>query len=873
MLKKICAYPSFFCLLLCLTIIYLSAGAGNVNAYAAGPERVSLSCDEIFYEPETKTLSVNALLPDGQGALLIAASFFPDGRMKEKIIRQAESSGTYSFPFTKISNNFRIFAVNPDTLSPLTKELSKNREYNSSEMEVTTTVKTDLSMRSNQTADALCAMTADRLIAEQAFGTVERLISDTTVVSGNTVTKFEAVYGSKEAYENALATVSEAEAGYNALETSAAVLYELVGEYTDNDEILQKLSLQTGMDVMTAKNALSEIRLILESKYASAETDALGFTELCSSVRDNTGIYAGGGSADLSAKNLLITGSSLAVIAGDEKISLIIEPFNGRMYRDAHLLDIPAAKVYAAGRYGETVRLADILSLDGSQRSAYENYALEADADVLKATVTSLNRDDITGEELRAAAEAYFKTDSLGEHTDWEQARDAFVSEYRLSEEQLTALVGGYIEGTKNVFSDEIYKNYYESRGYNVYDRSQYISYNEETSRTRCIMDSSGDYVGLYEEWTNDRKTREAYYSENRRNGLNGLIYEKWWDSSTGYLASETTYSKGMPSLISGSGELSAGGVGAEGAAGAEDAGVDEQTSEDEEAAANAQASESEDAAAEDQASEIEEPAGGDDRPYIEEAAGEVPATDGKLFRRERHYWIRDDFGGNYSGQIQSEIVYQWRQDFYDEYVSKNPYDEQNAEPVGWFEIAYRFYYPSGKISMERMAMQSGEALRERDYTEGGELSQEKWYPFNNETYKFGFNHYAIFTWFTSVSLESPAYSRFSDEMKSSIKGHASVRFDSLNGIEDYYTPGMWNARWELQGEDTWVPIPGTIEIAYDTEQFWEPRNEDFEGNYLNPADFDYEGWEHSTGSGGSKSYHAVTTHYQYDKHNPKDDG
>jgi len=867
MMKKICAYPAFFCLLLCLTIIYLSAGAGNVNVYAAGPERVSLSCDEIFYEPETKTLSVNALLPDGQGALLIAASFFPDGRMKEKVIRQAESSGTYSFPFTKISNNFRIFAVNPDTLSPLTKELSKNREYNSSEMEVTTTVKTDLSMRSNQTAAALCAMTADRLIAEQAFGTVERLISDTTVVSGNTVTKFEAVFGSKEAYQNALATVSEAEAAYYALETSAAVLYELVGEYKDNDEVLQKLSLQAGMDVMTAKNALSEIRLILDSKYAAVETDALGFTELCSSVRDNTGIYAGGGSADLSAKNLLITGSSLAVIAGDEKISLIIEPFNGRMYKDAHLSDIPAAKVYAAGKYEETVRLADILSFDGSQRSAYENYAIEADTGVLKTTVTSLTREDITAQELKAAAEAYFKTDSLGEHTDWEQARDAFVSEYRLSEEQLAALAGGYIEGTKNVFSDAVYKNYYESRGYNVYDRSQYISYNDETRRTRCIMDSSGDYVGLYEEWTNDRKTREAYYSENRRNGLNGLIYEKWWDSSTGYLASETTYSKGMPSLISGSGELSAGGVGAEGAAGAEDVVVDEQTSEDEEAAANAQASESEDAAAEDQASEIEEPAGGDDRPYIEEAAGEVPATDGKLFRRERHYWIRDDFGGNYSGQIQSEVVYQWRQDFYDECLKKDP-EDPNAENAGWFEIAYRFYYPSGEISQEKMAMKSGEALRERNYTEGKELSMEKWYPFSNETHKFRSDYYALFTWFTTDDLQSPALSGFTGEMASDIPGHPHVRFDSVEGIDEYYTPGMWNAKWKKEG-DKWVPIHGSMDIYMNTKQFWEPVDEDFEGNYLNPADFDYEGWEHSTRTGESKSYHAVTTHYQYDKHNP----
>lgn len=809
--------PSFICMLIWLMIFHPAAHAKYI--YAAEPGRVTLSCDEAFYDPATRSLSVNALLPDGQRAMLIAASFFPDGRMKEKVVRTAENSGTYTFPFTRISNSFRIFASDPDTLSPLTKDLAKIRNYTASEVKETTTVLSELSMRSQQTATALCAMTADLIEATNAFDRVRALASDTVEISGKPVTKLEAVYGNEEAYQEALATVSSADVAYDNLEYSAGVLSQLEG-YSDSDEDLETLSGRAGIDVIAAKAALSEIRVILDNKYAVEDIDTSGFSELCDEVCDGAKLHVGAGSKNLFDRNILITGAPLAVLTGERGSALIIEPFNGKLYEDAGISGIPEGSVYAAGKYGETVRLADILSLDGTQRSSYDRYEIEAQGESLKATVTSLANEEITEEELKTSAEAYFEMNSLGEHTVWDEAAAAFVSEFGLNKEQLAALPGVYT-GALYAFSNAAYSAYYEDRGYHVTDRSNYVAYNNEYRRTRYITDGSGNYVGYYEEWVNECKTREAYYSENRSNGLHGLIYEKWWDPATGYLAGETTYSKGMPEMISGSGELSAGGAGAEGAAGAE------------------------------------------------EAAGEVPASDGKLFRRERHYWIRDAFGEiKYNGQIEDEVVYQWRQDFYDEYMSKNP-DDPNGDSVGWFEIAYRFYYPSGKISMERMAMQSGTALRERNYTEEEELSQEKWYLFNNETFKFRSNHYALFSWYTKQNIQSsPALSRFTGEMASDIQGHPMVRFDSLNGIEDYYTPGMWNARWEKQGEDTWVPIPGTIETYAGTEQFWEYDSTDMEGNYLKPSDFDYEGWEHSTGSGGSKSYDAVTTHYQYDKHN-----
>ncbi len=796
----------FTCILACLTVI--SPEKERRWIFAAEPEGVSLSCNDAFFDPSTRTLSVEALLSDGQKAALIAASFFPDGHLKEKAVQKAEVSGTYSFPFTKTATIFKIFAVDPDTLSPLTKNLTKTREYTAQDLDVTTTVVTSLSMRTDNTAAVLCAMTADYLAAEKCLEDIKALTVEKVALSDNMVTKFQAVSGNETAYHEALATVSAADAAYASLETSAAALDSMT---KNMDENLNGLARQAGLDVLDAKKDLSNIRALIDNKYYVDGPDDSQLAGLCDEIPDKARIGTGAGSGNLSKYNLLITGAGLAVAAGQERSAIILEPMNGKLYEDAGLSGSGAFEVYAA-RQASRMRLADLLKLEENAGSSFDQYAIATDGDYLKATVTSLSREGISKEELNAAGASYFDMQNLGDEKTWDQARSSFISTYRLSEDQLSSFSGAYLPTLTMYFSDSVYTDYAESHGYQVYDSSNYIAYNDETRRTRYTKDKDGNYVGYYEQWINDRKTMESYYSEDRRQGLNGLIYQKYWDAATGYLGSETMYTNVKPKVSEG-------------------------------------------------------PSGGEDfagtSPEGEEAAGEIPETDGVFFRTEKNYWIRDDFGVTYNGQIQSEIVYQWRQDFVDEYVRREgPGSEINADQIGWFEILYRFYYPEGGVSSEKMAMQSATVLRERNYTEKGELREEKWYPFSDETFKFKSNHYTLCTWYTSNDLESPGMNLFSDEMKAAIKGHPQLLFNPDEGLDEYYTPGMWMVQRENNEDHT--PIPGTIETIQGTVQFREWGSTDFYHNYLNPLKFDCEGWEKSTGDGGtSKSYHAVVTHYQ----------
>ncbi len=798
-----------FCIL-CSLLTFLPL-QDTVRVYAG--KKPSLVCAEGDYDPAAKTLTVHLSLPEGMEAKLIAVSQFLDGSLKETRVSQASASGDYRFTFGKASASFRVFAVDPGNLAPVADDRPMQREFTDQDIDVETK-ETDLSLNSEKTATALGGMASDYLASEKALGEVGKLLTETVVVSGNTVTRFEAVYDNKEALEEALTTVSAAEAKYGDLRIKASVLDDYAED--EEDERLRALALQAGTDAMAGENALKEIRIYLENKYSISELDDSGIRDIMTRLERDRRIHIGGGNAALTASGLLLTGADLCVVTGDEKSFLILEPESGKLENAPEITSELQGAIYAYAKNGDEKSLAYLKGVSQNGTPAFDHFALEASGSGLQAQVTTLTREEITREKLISLAGDYFGLNSLGEEHTFSQASESFISANALTEEDLDVLEGGGLPYVVGYFNNLVYTSYNESRGYRVVDEYNY----SQTRRTRYTLDQDRNYVGYYEMWENDRKTMESYYSEDRKNGYNGLIYQKYWDSSTGLLGSETRYSS-SPLISVG---LTA--PGPEGASG--------------------------------------QSAPGQEEAQGLPAVGEKPRIDGPLFRTERDYWIRDDFGNTYNGQLKSEHVYQWRQDFYDRVIREKGEDfEWEAENTAWFQLLYRFYYPdpAGQMSSEQMAMQSGTAMRNRDFTEKGELRQEKWHPFNEENMNFEFAHYAVYTWYVSYMLESPAMSRLPAEMKSEILGHPEVIFNSQRGEgeSETYIPGMWMVQRE--NDENHAPIPGTINTVQGTPQFWEYDAKGFNGEFYDPNSFDCIGWKHINFD--DVEYIPVITHYQ----------
>ena len=638
------------------------------------------------------------------------------------------------------------------------------------------------------------------------------------------LTRFDAIYNDENALADALSLLEAANAAYTHIKTSSAVLEKLsktgknlasgTGQTNGGTSRAQKLGSgydpvscyesmeefagQACMDAVEAIEALGCIDSVINGKYGDDELTAEDLNDYLSQIAADSRVKTGAGAANLTDHAILAEGTDLVLKVTPDGSMAVLEPGNGKNFEDARMDTDAAGNVFAYVNSGNAPKAGFLGEISGNDINvtAFDRYMITKAGDSLKAQVTELCRSDLSGTSLINEAVLYCNISGLGEQLSWTDVKDSFISGNSLSDEELSALLdNAYVPDLLGEsFGREKASDYHESLGLTDIERS-YTDADGHYWEEYYTRNEKSQYVGYHTKYRDGYKAMEEYYSTDRKAGLNGLIYQKYWNYNTHTLSMEVTYSSSVDI------PLNAGAAG----------------SADEEGTA-------------------------------EEPAGEIPKNDGaRLFRKTRTY----DEGYGYSVRVE-----QWRQDFFEEYCEKNNTNELDgeAERHGWFELLSRYYAHNGQLIHETMVMAGNGVntdyfLRNRYYTERGERQREKWHYWDAQQMTFIYESGEDYQWYTSDELEYKPFDTIPEPLRSQIPGKLWYHVGSVAQKDEY----NYEARvvcWNVERDEEGNPIPGTIvRSSQQNRPIYKEYGDDSllpDGSMLSfdEANFDCVGWK-----------------------------
>ena len=117
-----------------LSAFFVFAGVTEAGIQNAGAETVEafIKADDGAFDKENRSLTVDISLPGNTEAGVIAASYDQNGMVE--YISERRMSGTASFRFNSTPMQYKVFAVDPETLMPLCDNAEIERETDESDI-------------------------------------------------------------------------------------------------------------------------------------------------------------------------------------------------------------------------------------------------------------------------------------------------------------------------------------------------------------------------------------------------------------------------------------------------------------------------------------------------------------------------------------------------------------------------------------------------------------------------------------------------------------------------------------------------------------------------------------------------------------------
>ncbi len=562
---------------LAMTVVSLSPETGFL-AYAE--ETVSVTATGNFFaknDDESYTLTVS-LSRDGNTKTGLIAESYSEGAFLERAFATKEGSGQVAFTFENPAKAFRVIAVDQDTLAPVcdVKNLSMVPDTN----DITFRESTEIipSAGAEHTASVLRAVVKDLILAGDTLDDLNDLTVDTvsvtyekpvttqtegdddtttqTVMESVTeeMTCYDAIAYSEDAREEAANRLTAMRTAYGRLKTAAAVLYHLAEEEGADAGTIRHFALQAGDVAVAAENAAVQIETGFAFKKEYEDEDATGLLnaiadigEVASKIR----ILGGAHVLTDGCFGVYPGGADLALVADELSSAVILAPDNGivtegsvvradkepdedsiRTDRVVILADSFTGVLDTPSENGGTFFTGfwDLSSLAGQPGEASENLTVYS-----YASLQEYWRDAVPP--LTEYAATALKIDTVGTYTTWNAVLNAFLSTTDNSDETISGIAGDALSTLQDEFETEAAEDYNRMMGYTT----QWIgcpdpNSSEEARRsfyrswdaTRCTVDSNGNYIGLYENYTYGVKTFERYYATPGK-GYTGLLYEKHW--------------------------------------------------------------------------------------------------------------------------------------------------------------------------------------------------------------------------------------------------------------------------------------------------------------------------------------------------------
>ncbi|MCR5178366.1 MAG: hypothetical protein K6C95_05225 [Lachnospiraceae bacterium] len=761
---------------------------------------VSLDLPVDWYNPASRLQTVNVTVPGDREIGLIASTYDRSGKMKESVFKTVTASGEVQIPFRNNAFIFNVMAVDTETLAPVADNIRREREITDLDFEVKKQT-VYLSDPGADIAKVLSVFAADCLRAGKAMKEIRSLVTDRTVDrDGSTVTKFEALYGDEDVYDDVIDTLDAADAANQRMMETAALLNVVAGTVNgETGEKLKKLAKQAGKDSESSLEALTEARIEVNTAYLSENHSGNAMLATLNSALDNRGILFGGGSGSLMPYGVFVDGADLAAVVGESRSAFVIDPDNGKFDNagaDTFPEDIDGTLLFCTGCGSGDAHLGIPGAFPDIATGVFSGYHITAAAGGMNTEISEVScsfEDAATNEQLTGYAETYFGVEDLGTEKTWKQTVVDFVATNVLTDAEKSMIAGEDPAEITEAYKSVISAEYNAARGYTEVTTG--VDHNGRSYH--YTLDQNGEYVGAYEEYRDGRKMIEKYYSTDRSAGCNGLLYEKtWMTREPWYLAHETTYSNGGANI------------------------PDETV--------------------------FNEPCGTDafsENGISEDIYGFHPKDINSCIRTEKSYYAEDENGDPCQpGMLQSLYVYQWRQDRYDAIIKdKGPECEFEAETNGWFQLLFRYFTANGKLQTEDMVIMSGTILRKREYCHTDySISSEQWYEYMGDEYTGYFamaKRVKELRWYDYP--ETGVLASWPEAFKTQMKGHISSMWD--NGYYEVYEAGMWN----LKTDDDGNKIPGTVDyfVEYDRTKPWYSGDRP---EFYDPGDFDCIGWEKS---------------------------
>nr|MCR5591724.1 hypothetical protein [Lachnospiraceae bacterium] len=346
----------------------LLAGAGiailsifmfGTDAYAATDPGLSVGAGCFAANGDKYTLSVE-LTRTGEYETGLIAESTAGGQTAERVFATKSGSGTVTFGFDEPHDEFRVIAVDKNTLAPICDDLkisaqpdpADRRKNNAKSVEIP-------AAGENGTAAVIKAITEDLIVAGDTVDALEALTTETVSVQyeksvttvenegtkdeevntvWNTVTedmtRFDAISYDDDAVTEAAARLGNMSTAYDSLKTASAVLYDLAGDDPEVNKEIRFFALQAGEVAKAAEDAAFEIEMCFKVKKGSAEAGPDNLVTALGKIRAaaaNIRICGGAGVLNDGCFGVYPKGADLALVADTTSSAVILCPDNGKV--------------------------------------------------------------------------------------------------------------------------------------------------------------------------------------------------------------------------------------------------------------------------------------------------------------------------------------------------------------------------------------------------------------------------------------------------------------------------------------------------------------------------------------------------------------